>query len=227
MALPIPALQELLFGNTPRDNAQGLEIWTDNSKVRDNGIIRVRVAPQDIEFNQRARISEQVIKAGRAFYFWRKDRFSNHLDLLEVKIGGLTYSLMLEKVPTGRVREVIDQTARGIASTFSPAVPTTPGGDTKITLKQREWLRFWDITRQPFTFEDGINNHHIRLDTPALPIPIEFIGHFAGPITWRHSARSPFLVQWELTLIVHRTTPDLDRVFELANRVIVEQPAGT
>lgn len=227
MALPLQALQDLLFGNTPRDQAQGLEIWTDQSKIRDNGIVRVRVAPQDIDFGQRARISEQVIKGGRAFYFWRKDRFSNHLDLLEIRIGGFTYSLMLEKVPTGVAREILDETTRGIAQTFSPAVPTVPGGEKRITLKQREWLRFWQITREPFTFEDGINNHHIRLDTPALPIPVEFVGHFAGPISWRHTARSPFLVQWELTLIVHSTTPDLDRLFELANQVIVQQQATT
>jgi hypothetical protein len=223
MALPLIGLQDLLFGNTPRDQAQGVEVWTDNSRVRDNGIIRVRVTPQDFEFNQQARISEQKIKAGRAFYFWRKDRFSNHLDLMEVRIGGITASLLLEKVPTGAAREIFDETTRGIAQTFSPAVPTSPGGETRITLKQREWLRFWSITREPFTFEDGVNNHHLRLDTPALPIPVEFIGHFAGPVVWRHSARQPFLAQWELTLIVHRTSPDLDKVFEMANSVVVQQ----
>lgn len=226
MGLPIPALSEILFGNTPRDQSLGVEIWTDRSVIRDNGIVQVKVAPQDVEFNQRARISDQVIKGGRAFYFWRKDRFSNHLDLLEVRIAGITYSLLLEGQPTGRIREILDQTVGSVTSVFAPTVPTVPGGEKRITFKQREWLRFWDITRQPFATEDGVNNHYIRLDTPALPVPIKFTGHFAGPITWRHSSRSPFLVQWELTLVVHSSDPDLDRMYELANQIVVAQPTN-
>ncbi|MCI0558062.1 MAG: hypothetical protein MN733_06170, partial [Nitrososphaera sp.] len=197
---PIPALADVLFGNIPKDKGQGIEIFTDESLRTIGGIktesvdpkvngIRLKVAPQDIQFSQRSRISEQVIKDGRAFFFWRKDRFSDHLDLLEIRLSGVTRSLAKERTRPRSIREVLGQEVADIGSLFIPtSTPTTPGGEDQITLKQRDWLRLWRITREPFVTENGINNHYIRLITPALPTPITFIGHFTAPIDWRHSA---------------------------------------
>src|SRR5438552_13321829 len=99
MALPIPALADFLFGRMPKDQHQGVEIYTDQSRLSTftgpqrpgehtpGPIVKIQVTPQDFQFVQRSRISEQVIKDGRAFFFWRKDRASSHLDLLEIRIS--------------------------------------------------------------------------------------------------------------------------------------------
>lgn len=217
---PIPALADVLFGNLPKDRGQGVEIYTDESKIRDRGAISLKVAPQDIQFAQRSRISEQVIKDGRAFFFWRKDRYSSHLDLLELRIGGITRSLARERTIPRTIGQVLGKEIADIGSLFIPSdTPTTAGGENQVTQKQRDWLRLWRITREGFVTENGINNHHIRLHTPALPSPIDFVGHFAGPIDWRHSAKNPFLVEWQLSLIVHRTNPDLEVLFTTADTV--------
>lgn len=210
---PISSLGNVLFGNLSQGKAAGVEIFTDNSKFFRREATRLQIAPQNIEFAQRARISEQTIKDGRAFFFWRKDRFSDHLDLLEIRIGGITRSLAVERAPTG-----IPGIGGGdIESLFIPSqTPTSSGGEVAITPKQRDWLRFWKLTREPFITENGFNYHHIRLQTPALPLPVEFVGHFAGPIDWRQDAQNPFLVNWQLTLIVHRTKPDLEVLFSQA-----------
>jgi len=217
---PIPALADVLFGNIPKERAQGVEIFTDESRDLRKEATRLQVAPQDISFSQRSRISEQTIKDGRAFFFWRKDRFSAHLDLLELRIGGITRSLARERTRPRSAREVLGQEIADIGSLFIPTdTPTTPGGEDIITPKQRDWLRLWKITREPFVTDQGINNHHIRLHTPALPHPVDFIGHFAGPIDWKHSASNPFLVEWQLVLIVHSTVPDLEVLFARAENV--------
>jgi hypothetical protein len=229
---PIPALADALFNNIPKDKGQGVEIFTDEALRTIGGVntesvdpkvvgIRLKVAPQDIEFVQRSRISEQIIKDGRAFFFWRKDRSSNHLDLLEIRMRGITRSLAFERQTPRSVREVLSTEVANIESLFIPtANTTTPAGQNPITPKQRDWLRLWRITREPFVTENGINNHYIRLQTPALPTPVTFVGHFTAPIEWRHSARNPFLVEWSLGLIVHNTIPDLETLFAQAEQIV-------
>lgn len=220
----ISALTDLFFSNIPKDRLQGLQIWTDQSASTKafegtgrNEIIRVQVAPQNIQFLQRSRISEQNIKDGRAFFFWRKDRFSSHLDLLELNISGVTRSLAREKRSRPFGIEAINP-----FSVFAPS----GGGEDAPTPKQQEWLRFYRLTREPFMVEDKINHHNIRLETPALPIPVTFVGHFAGPIQWSEVAENPFLVTWQLSLIVHRTDPDLDGLISQAITVNVTNPPG-
>lgn len=219
---PIPAIADVLFGNQQKDRLQGLEIWTDDS-LANREIVRVQVAPQNINFGQRSRISEQVIKDGRAFFFWRKDRRSNHLDLMELQISGYTRSLAKEKLRTGGItgiRQVLSQEATDIGRLVTPGT-SAPAVEDEPTPKQREWLRFWGLTRQPYTAEDHINRHHIRLNTPALPgqgpLGLEFIGHFTAPIQFAETADNPFLVQWQLSLVVHQTKPDLETFFQIAN----------
>src|SRR3972149_996633 len=100
---PISALTDVLFGNQRKDQVQGLQIWTDDSISKDKRdpateIISLQVVPQNINFVQRSRVSEQVIKDGRAFFFWRKDRRSNHLDLMEIQLQGITRSLAKENL---------------------------------------------------------------------------------------------------------------------------------
>lgn len=225
---PIPALADVLFGNVQKDRLQGLEIWTDDSEAR-REILRVQVVPQNITFAQRARISEQTIKDGRAFFFWRKDRRSNHLDLLEIQMTGVTRSLQKEKRNaqgiTG-IRQVLSREAEDIASLAIPGVATSSVDDLP-TPKQREWIRLWRITREPFAASDHINHAHIRLNTPAFPglspQGMEFIGHFANPIQFGEVAENPFLITWQLNFIVHRTVPALDQFFELVNSINVQQ----
>jgi hypothetical protein len=83
---------------------------------------------------------------------------------------------------------------------------------TPMSTRQREWLRFWDITRQPSIDEQGVNNHYIELQTPALPVNIVFIGHFNGPIQWEQTSSQPFLATWRLSMTVHRTSPDVSAI---------------
>ena len=231
---PIPALGDILFRNLPTDKGQGIEIFTDESLKRFPGrveqsannvsIIRLKIAPQDIQFSQRSRISEQVIKDGRAFFFWRKDRFSSHLDLLELRLNGITRSLAPEKNVPQNAGQQLGHVVATVDELFTPSTQTSPGGEDVITAKQRDWLFFWRLTREPFVTENGINNHHIRLHTPAIPMSVDFVGHFAGPLDWRHSARNPFLVEWSLTLIVHSTSPDLEVLFNKAENVELVGP---
>lgn len=208
----VDSLSDFLFRNRTQDKFQGLLIWTDQSVSEKafEGLgrkeaVRVQVAVQNIQMTQRSRISEQVIKDGRAFFFWRKDKKSSTLDLLEIRLSGITRSLATEKKTT----------------TGLPVIGEAIGGSDGPTPKQQEWLRFWRITREPFIVGDKINNHYIQLQTPALPIPITFIGHFSGPVQWTQSTENPFLANWELTLIVHRTDPSLDVIFEQALTVNV------
>ena len=228
MALPFSAITDFLFGNIQKDKLHGLEIWTDDSIASPPGeptsaktVIRVQVVPQNIQFAQKARISEQIIKDGRAFFFWRKDRKSNHLDLLELNLSGITRSLaqepgkksFLSTITSGLVSEI----EQGVPfadfglSHFGQSAPPPP---KTLTQKQREWLKLWNLTRSRFVTETGINEHHIRLQTPALPWAngIEFVGHFTGPIQFSEVADNPFLVQWQFGLIVHYTNPALDQL---------------
>lgn len=222
----VNALTDFFFSNLPQDRFQGLQIWTDQSasdgafiSTGRNEIVRVQVAPQNIQFIQRSRISEQMIKDGRAFFFWRKDRFSSHLDLLELNISGITRSLAKE--PRRRPGGPIDAVREVLPSVFAPS----SGGEDGATPKQQEWLRFYRLTREPFIVEDKINHHNIRLETPALPIPVTFVGHFTSPIQWGEVADNPFLVTWQLGLIVHRTEPDLEQLFQQAITVNVQGTA--
>lgn len=216
MATIIDSLADFFFSNLSSDRMQGLRIWTDQSAsqkafagIGRNEFIRVQVAPQNIKFVQKSRISEQVIKDGKAFFFWRKDRFSSHLDLLELQISGVTRSLARE--PRKILRNPLN------VPTFEQVI------DEGITVKQQEWLRFYRLTREPFIIEDRINHHNIQLETPALPIAVTFIGHFAAPVQWSHSSANPFLATWDLTLIVHRTEPDLEAVFQQISTVNITE----
>lgn len=225
---PIPALADVFFGNQQHDRLQGIEIWTDDSEVRKE-ILRIQVVPQQITFAQRARISEQTIKDGKAFFFWRKDRRSNHLDLLEIQMQGVTRSLAKEKrnaTGLSGVKQVLSKEASDIASLVVPQ-NVSPAGDDLPTPKQREWIRLWRISREPFTASDHINRAHLRLNIPGLPglspQGMEFIGHFANPVQFGQVAENPFLITWQLNFIVHRTVPDLDQFFELVANINVQQ----
>lgn len=210
---PIPALADVLFGSLQKDNLQGMQIFTDESLLRKE-VVRVEVVPQNINFAQRSRISEQTIKDGRAFFFWRKDRQSDHLDLLELQIQGVTRSLAKEKQRLGGLgglRQVLGGELQDIESIVNPE--TQQVAEDEPTRKQRQWLKFWRLTREPFVTENGINHHHITLQTPALPIAIDFVGHFGAPIQWGEVADNPFLVTWQLNLVVHYTVPSLASLF--------------
>jgi hypothetical protein len=231
---PISTLTDVLFGNRQKDQLQGLEIWTDESiEGRDKKpeMVRIQVVPQNINFVQRSRISEQIIKDGRAFFFWRKDRESNHLDLMEVQLQGVTRSLAKEKLRVGSLATIRQHlsTAWEEAKSIVTSGDASPSSADEPTPKQREWLKFWRITREPFVSVDRLNYHHIRLNTPAFPglspAPggLEFIGHFTGPVQFGEVAENPFLVTWQLSLIVHRTSPSLDQFFDLATRINVKE----
>jgi hypothetical protein len=224
VAFPVETIADILFANQQKDRLQGLEIWTDVSEAN-REILRIQVIPQNIQFVQRARISEQMIKDGRAFFFWRKDRRSNHLDLMELQISGITRSLAKEKQRTGNFLQQLADSARDVGSLVVPGVGQPAPPDDSPTPKQREWIRFWRITRQPFVTETGLNHAHIRLNTPAFPglspQGVEFVGHFSGPIQFNEVADNPFLVTWNLSLIVHYTVPELDQFFELINQFTV------
>ena len=229
MALPFSAITDFLFGNIQKDKLQGVEIWTDDSLTDIDsptlGVRRIQVVPQNIQFAQKARISEQVIKDGRAFFFWRKDRKSSHLDLLELNLSGITRSLAQEP---GK-KSFLSTLASGALSEIAGGVPlvgslanlaqSPPPPQKGLTPKQREWLKLWWVTRSPYVTERGINEHHIRLMTPALPwaTPVEFVGHFTGPIQFSEVADNPFLVQWQFGLIVHYTRPALDQLLSLGD----------
>lgn len=213
---PIASLADVLFGSLQQDRVQGLQIYTDDSAARKE-IIKVGVVPQNIQFAQRSRISEQTIKDGRAFFFWRKDRFSSHLDLMEMSISGVTRSLAKEKTRLGGLgglRQVLSSEVQDIESIVNPSTQQSNVED-EPTIKQRQWLKFYRLTREPFVTETGINHAHIQLQTPALPVTggVDFVGHFAAPIQWGEVADNPFLVTWQLNLIVHFTRPTLDMIF--------------
>jgi len=232
--VPVAALTRVLFGKVQDRKVAGLKIFTDrslergislretNSDQNRSTVVSLNVIPQQIEFRQRSRISEQVIKDGKAFFFWRKDRTSNHLDLLELRITGLTRSLMFEADVPRTLKESLSRNISDVKNIFvRPTGESTSVG--KITKKQQDWLTFWQITREPYVDEKGINEHHIRLQTPAFPTEeVEFTGHFTAPIQWRQNANNPFLVDWELSLIVHRTDPSLDLLFKGAQEIMVE-----
>lgn len=232
---PIPALAAVLFGGVQDKKIAGLKIFTDRSFARGftaqepgtedqnrASVIALNVIPQQIEFVQRSRISEQVIKDGKAFFFWRKDRSSSHLDLLELRLTGITRSLQFGREPQG-FRQVLGGNINEIRNALIPPLGQTPPNDDQYTKKQQDWLEFWRVTREPFVDELGINKHHIQLKTPALPLTeIDFMGHFASPIQWSQNAKNPFLVDWNLTLVVHRTDPDLEMVFKNSRSFIVE-----
>lgn len=233
---PIPFLTTVLFGGVQDRKVAGLKIFTDRSVARGftslnpesedqerASVIALNIIPQQIEFAQRSRISEQIIKDGRAFFFWRKDRSSKHLDLLELRLTGITRSLQFGRDRPKTIQQIVGATIDEVKNAVVPPLGQTPVGDDQVTKKQQDWLQFWNITRESFVDELGINNHHIQLKTPALPLfEIDFVGHFAGPIQWRENARNPFLVDWELTLIVHRTDPDLEVLFRNARSFTVE-----
>jgi hypothetical protein len=231
--VPLAALARTLFGRAQDTKIAGLEIFTDRSLELGtsqkslgvtqgrSAVVSLNVVPQQIEFVQRSRISEQVIKDGKAFFFWRKDRHSKHLDLMEVRLTGITRSLARETKVTGNLSESLRNFAGEIKNTFVRGTGKSMSVD-EVTKKQQDWLTFWNITRESYIDEQGINEHHIRLKTPAIPAPVEFVGHFAGPIQWSQNARNPFLADWQLSLIVHRTDPSLDILFNDANSLLVE-----
>lgn len=222
MQAPLSSLEDLLLGFAVPDAFVGLEIFTDDSQARREGI-RLQVAPQQIAFGQQSRISEQLIKDGRAFFFWKQTREANHLDLLELSITGVTRSLIPEGINNPQSFTQLWQKAQNAANnivapfTDSIAVPE----QDSVTNKQNHWLRLWKITREPYIASDHVNRHHIKLKTPALPIKVEFLGHFAGPVQWTHDANDPFLVRWTLKFIVHTTTPTLDVLFAKAGTVVL------
>lgn len=231
--VPISALTRVLFGRAQDTKIAGLEIFTDRSlelgiSRKDTGsnqgrigVVALNIVPQQIEFTQRSRISEQIIKDGKAFFFWRKDRSSKHLDLLELNLTGITRSLAREnKVPVS-MKESLNRYISDVKSTFVRPQGQSTSVD-EVSKKQQDWLTFWNITREPYVDEQGINEHHIRLKTPAIPALVEFTGHFSGPIQWTHNARNPFLVDWRLSLIVHRTDPSLEQLLNDANSLLVE-----
>jgi len=231
---PISALTDVLFGNQRKDQVQGLQIWTDDSISKDKRdpateIISLQVVPQNINFVQRSRVSEQVIKDGRAFFFWRKDRRSNHLDLMEIQLQGITRSLAKENLrqgSTNAIRQFLSKVTE-LPRSFVSSGEASPSTSDEVTPKQREWLKFWRITREPFAAEDHLNYHHIRLNTPAFPgqspVGLEFVGHFTGPVQFGEVADNPFLVTWQLGLIVHYTHPTLEQFFDLASQFNVRE----
>lgn len=222
MQAPLSSIEDFLFGFATPDNFMGLEIFTDDSRLRGEGI-RLQVTAQQIAFGQQSRISEQLVKDGRAFFFWKQTRESNHLDLLELNITGFTRSLQPGGFANPKSFTQLWQKAQNavnnVVAPFTDAV-AVPEQDV-VTNKQNHWLRLWKITREPFMARDHVNQHYIRLKTPALPIKVLFSGHFAGPIQWTHDAKDPFLAQWSLKFIVHSTIPSLDVLFERASTVVL------
>lgn len=197
---------DFFFRRLPESRA-GFNIWTDESRDQRQEAIRLLVAPQSISFKQLARISEERTKDGRAFFFWRKDRDSSHLDLLEMTVSGFTHSLMVPNTLRGSIG-VLPEQVRTLTRSFSQAAPED--ANALASRKQESWLRLWRMTREPFVMDTRLNRAHIQIQTPSLPTEIEFIGHFQNPLEWKHDAQQPYLVQWSFTMIVHRTNPDLD-----------------
>lgn len=208
----IDELTNFLFFRQPADKLQGLTIWTDRSRARKD-IMQLGIIPQNIQFVQKARISEQVVKDGRAFFFWRKDVNSDTLDLLELRLRGITRSLdPKDKGGSQTLVEAGREAVGQVVDIFRPNAQIAQGAQ-QATKKQQDWLKFWQLTREPFVDVEGLNRAYIKLQTPALPIDITFVGHFKNPLDWTHTADNPFLVNWNLELIVHYTNPSLETIF--------------
>lgn len=221
---PVQLLSDIItaFGRQSAGNVSGINIWTDRSLNIRGEATSLKVPLQGIQVNQVARISEQVIKDGRAFFFWRKDRFSSHLDLIELSLSGTTRSLALEKLRVNNpyIQRLVDNVQEKVDELLPPVLRGTTQGVTGPTAKQAEWLRFWALTRESYVDELGINRHHIQVTLPSLPIQIEFIGHFTGPIQWTANANNPYMVDWTLKMIVHSTQPTLESVFNQARTLV-------
>lgn len=220
---PVQLLSDIItaFGRQSAGNVSGINIWTDRSLARGEAT-SLKIPLQGVQVNQTARISEQVIKDGRAFFFWRKDRFSSHLDLIELALSGTTRSLALEplRINNPYIQRLVDSVQERVDDLLPPVLRGTTQGVVGPTAKQAEWLRFWAITRENYVDSQGVNRHHVQVTLPSLPIQIEFIGHFAGPIQWTANASNPFMVDWNLKLIVHTTLPTLDQVFNQARTLV-------
>lgn len=219
---PVQLLNDILtaYGRQSAGTVAGIEIYTTRSLERLEATT-LKMPLQSIQINQASRISEQVIKDGKAFFFWRKDRFSSHLDLMEIQLVGVTRSLAQEplQISNPYLQRLVDTAQDKVDELLPPFLRGTLQGVVGPTSKQAEWLRFWSITRENYVDADGINTHFIRLRLPSLPTQVEFSGHFAGPVQWSQNAMNPFLVDWNLKLVVHSTNPSLDVIFNEARNI--------
>lgn len=223
---PINVLNDLLtaFGRQGGGLLAGTDIFTDRSLARGQAVT-IQLPVQNVQIAQASRISEQVVKDGKAFFFWRKDRYSSHLDLIELTLSGTTRSLAYEPLWAGNpfLQQLGQDVEEKIDSFLPPFLRGVTAGATGPTAKQAQWLQFWALTRENYVDEVGINNHHVRLRTPGLPLQVDFVGHFAAPIQWTQNAQNPFLADWNLKLVVHYTTPDLDIMFNQASSLIFQE----
>jgi hypothetical protein len=211
MQAPLSAVTALLTGGLVPTSIMGLKIYTTDSQRRGENT-RLQIPVQGMNFVQRSRISEQVIKDGKAFYFWQRNRGADTLDLMELQLTGKTRSLMPANSITGVIAGVIAQGVLG--DQFAPA-------QDAVTALQQQWLSFYRLTLEPYVASDHLNQHFIELQTPALPHKITFIGHFADPLQWQQDATNPFLTDWQLRLIVHTTAPSIPLMIDYTKTVVV------
>ncbi len=195
-----------------------MKIWTDLSvheKNKKQTMLELSVNPQSVDFKQVKRITSDVVKKGRVYYFWSSAPGEQNLDILALTIRGVSGSIL------NRVANTQYQQTLGEQKISNP-----PQG--AINTKHQKWMKLYSMTREPAyppELNGEFNYAYIEYVSPIFPTgkTITFKGHFSNPLDFEENADKPFLIKYSFEFVVHQTDPSLDIILEEASKFLTDR----
>lgn len=192
-----------------------MKIWTKLSLEVKGGMLVLSVNPQNVDFKQDKRVTSDVVKSGRVYYFWSETPGAQNLDILILSVKGTSGSI-LNRVALPKYTQKVGEQI------------TTNPPEGALNIKHQKWMTLYAMTREaayPTELNGVFNYAYIEYVSPLFPEgkKIIFEGHFNSPLIFSENADRPFLIDYNFDFHVHRTTPDLDIILEQANKILVNK----
>jgi len=193
-----------------------MKIWTDLSVHEGNKkqtMLELSVNPQSVAFKQVKRITSDIVRKGRVYYFWSSAPGERNLDILALTIGGVSGSI-LNRVANTQYQQTLSE----------QKISNPPEG--AINIKHQKWMKLYSMTREaayPPELNGEFNYAYIEYVSPIFPTgkTITFKGHFSNPLDFEENADRPFLINYTFEFIVHQTDPSLDTILEEASNFLL------
>ena len=143
-------------------------------------VIRMKVNPHTIEISEDKRYGTQETMEGNVFHHFTNSKGQNN------NLATITFQ--------GNTGDISGQ-----------------GASKKERLESLSRLKIfhelWQLTREPMSLIDVTgymerNRFYITIVSPALPVPVEFIGFFTEVLKWSESAEKPFSKDYSMSFIV-------------------------
>ena len=188
-------------------------VYKEGSKKQT--MLELSVNPNNVVFKQLKRITSDVVKKGRVYYFWSSAPGEQNLDVLGLTIRGVSGSI-LNRVANNQYQQTLGE----------QKISNPPAG--AINTKHQKWMKLWAMTREPAyppELNGEFNYAYIEYVSPIFPTgkTIIFKGHFSNPLDFEEKAAKPFLIDYNFEFIVHQTDPALDGILEEASKILLSR----